>query len=270
MTLFLKAVLSCVVSIGARLSHGLRASHGACAMALAFFLAAGAAAQQPTIVFAAASLNGALDSALKDFPADVRTSYGGSGAIARQVAIGAPADLVILAHPVWDNWLEERLEKSVHVAALLRNRLVLVGQSGAVPFEAEPTPEQLLDRLGDGRLAMGQRDTVPAGQYGRDWLEDIEAWDRLQNKLAEADNVRTTLAYVARGEAPLGVVYASDAMLETGVEVLWRIPEGSHPPIRYPARALSPRGVALLDHLQTIEAQARFAVWGFRPGESAK
>lgn len=237
---------------------------------LSFFVAAPLAAQSPVTVFAAASLNGALEAALADYPRDVRVSYGGSGAIARQVSLGAPADLVILAHPEWDDWLEARVASQDHVPALLRNRLVLVAPFGSAPFAATPTSDQLQARLGAGRLAMGQRDTVPAGQYGRAWLTSINAWDDTQSKLAEVENVRTALAYVARAEAPLGIVYASDAALEDRVEVIWQIKDETHTPIRYPARAFTQRGRALLEYLTTVEAQSRFALWGFRPGEDLK
>lgn len=230
-------------------------------------LAAKSQAQQTVTVFAAASLNGALEAAVGDFHSPVRTSYGGSGAMARQVALGAPADLVILAHSEWDDWLADKVETLAHTPALLRNRLVLISSHDADPMTSTPTASEILHHLGTGRLAMGQRDSVPAGQYARLWLEGISAWDAVQDKLAEADNVRTVLAYVSRGEAPLGIVYASDATLDENVEVIWRISETMHTPIRYTARAVTRRGVALLDHLETIEAQSRFALFGFRPGE---
>ena len=223
--------------------------------------------QQTINVFAAASLNGALEAALTGFDAPVRTSYGGSGTMARQVALGAPADLVILAHPAWDTWLADQIESKDVAPALLRNRLVLIAPSGSAPFSEEPTLAQLDTRLGSGRLAMGQSETVPAGQYARDWLTHINAWEDMQLRLAEADNVRTALTYVARGEAPLGIVYSSDADLDDRVEVIWRINPEAHEPINYSARAITLDGLRLLDHLETVEAQARMALYGFSPGE---
>lgn len=234
---------------------------------LAFLWPVQLAGQETVTVFAAASLRGALESAAEGFSYTLKASYGGSGAMARQVALGAPADLVILAHPDWDDWLEGEVKSLASNSALVRNRLVLIGPKGSEVFERRPDAQGLTRVLGSNRLAMGQRDAVPAGQYGQAWLENIGAWTAVEPKLAEAESVRAALTYVARSEAPLGIVYSSDANAEDAVDVLWRIDGNTHPPIRYPARALTPAGLKLLDHLESIEAQARFALFGFRPGE---
>ena len=224
-------------------------------------------AQDTVSVFAAASLRGALEAASRDFIPTLRTSYGGSAAIARQIAQGAEADLVILAHPQWDAWLAGQTRSIADNPILIRNRLVLIGPADAAPFEEAPTPETLSARLGDGRLAMGQRDAVPAGQYGREWLQSLGAWTPLQRRLAEAENVRAAMAFVARKEVPLGIVYASDAQADPNVRVLWTIDPNRHTPITYPARAFTQKGLRLLEHLETLSSQTRMALLGFQPGE---
>ena len=114
-------------------------------------------------------------------------------------------------------------------------------------------------------MAIGQRDSVPAGIYSRQWLEKIGAWTALQPHLAETDSVRAALALVALGEAPLGVVYASDALAEPQVAVLWTVPPDQHDPITYPAAAITERGQPLLEHLFSGEARQIFADHGFVP-----
>lgn len=213
-------------------------------------------------VFAAASLRGALDevAALSDTP--VAISYGGSGAMARQVAQGAPADVVVLANPQWMVWLQDQGVVAADLpVTLLTNTLVLIGNDG--PALPDPDADALLARLGDRRLAIGQRQAVPAGIYARAWLEHIGAWDRLVPHLAEVENVRAALALVARGDAPLGVVYGSDALADPKVTVLWQIPDDQHPPITYPAAALSPEGAQFMQILRSPQAAEIFKKHGF-------
>lgn len=213
-------------------------------------------------VFAAASLRGALDevAALNDTP--VAISYGGSGAMARQVAQGAPADVVVLANPQWMVWLQDQGVVAADLpVTLLTNTLVLIGHDG--PALHDPDADALLARLGDRRLAIGQRQAVPAGIYARAWLEHIGAWDRLVPHLADVENVRAALALVARGDAPLGVVYGSDALADPKVTVLWHIPDDQHPPITYPAAALSPEGAQFMDILRSPQAAEIFKKYGF-------
>ena len=219
-----------------------------------------AADSTPVTVFAAASLRGALDDVAQSYDANLQLSYGGSGTMARQVAAGAPAEAVILANMTWMDWLEANaplLMGSRQVIA--SNALVLIGPAGATA-----TGSDVLALLGpDGRLAMGQRDAVPAGIYAREWLQSTGQWDGVVERLAETDNVRAALALVARGQAPVGVVYASDALADPSVQVLAHIPANTHSPIVYPAAALTPAGAAFLDHLRTPAAQAVFAAHGF-------
>jgi molybdate transport system substrate-binding protein len=231
-------------------------------LALALWLLALAvpAAAERTLVLAAASLQGVLEEMVAGREAPTVFSYAGSGALARQVAAGAPADLVILADPAWMDWLVTRgTVEAEGVVPLAGNSLVLIAPAGRGPVD----PAALPRLLAGARLAMGQRDAVPAGSYGRAWLESAGLWAALEDRLAETDNVRAALALVARGEASYGLVYATDARAEPAVEVVFAVPPGSHAPISYPAAALSPRGAALLRHLRRPEARAILKARGF-------
>jgi molybdate transport system substrate-binding protein len=219
-------------------------------------------AERAVTVFAAASLGGALDEIAQSFSTPTKLAYGGSGAMARQIAAGAPADLVVLANPVWMEWLADQgaIERDASML-VAGNALVLIAPSGAQRLE---DVSLLPDQLANARLAMGQRDAVPAGVYARQWLQNAVLWQALSTRLAETDNVRAALALVARGDAPFGVVYASDAHLEPRVEVHYRIPQDAHDPILYPAAALTPEGAAFLEHLTTPAAGDIFAAYGFQ------
>lgn len=223
----------------------------------------GRAAEAPVTVFAAASLRGVLEEASAGYTADVRLSFGGSGTMARQVAAGAPADVIILANVAWMDWLAARgmVEPGAYVT-LARNQLVLIGPPGAAPLA---DISDLPKRLATGRLAIGQRDAVPAGIYARQWLQSAGLWNVVSDRLAETDNVRAALALVARGEAPLGIVYATDAQAEPDVITLFAAPSDSHDPVGYPAAALTSEGEAYLSYLQTLQVQQIFATQGFLP-----
>ena len=200
--------------------------------------------RQSLTVFAAASLRGALEDIAAAYGGKLVLSYGGSGQIARQVAQGAPADVVILANVIWMDWLEAQGSIGAgNRLDLLGNSLVLVGPQGAEPL-TEITADSLLQRLTDRRLAMGQTQGVPAGIYGRQWLENTGFWPQLAPRLAETENVRAALTLVARGEAPLGLVYGTDAEAEDGVVILYRIPDDMHDPIIYPAAMIDNENAA--------------------------
>ena len=221
-------------------------------------------AEQPSVtVFAAASLRGTLDEVARGYDGDVALSFGGSGTMARQIDAGAPADVVLLAAPVWMTWLRDRgaIEADA-VVDLLGNSLVLIAPADN---NIAPDPADLAGALGDARLAMGQRDAVPAGIYAREWLEVTGQWAAIAPHLAETDNVRSALALVARAETPLGVVYRTDALAEPQVRILYDIPQGTHSPITYPAAALTDIGAAFMAHLQSDDARAVFARHGFKP-----
>ena len=239
---------------------------GACAL---FLICFSALAGERLTVFAAASLKGALDEAVAQFPSGVVVSYGGSGLIARQVAQGAPADLVILANQDWMEWLTSTgRPKLLFRNTILGNTLVLIAPADAAPL-TEVTETSILNRLSGGRIATGMTDSVPAGLYGRQWLENAGLWTALSPHLAETDNVRAALALVARGEAPLGIVYASDADAEPRVQVLYAIPPDLHDPITYPFAVIDGKNAAqateLAEFLQTSGAQAIFRKHGFAP-----
>ena len=219
----------------------------------------------PLVIFAASSLKEPLDKIAASHGETV-VSYGGSGALARQILQGAPADLVVLAHP---DWMDE-LERAGAIVAgsrqnIASNQLVLIGPAGAAPLPL--TPQALTDARGDGRLAIGLTNAVPAGQYGRQALMALDLWPAVADHLAEVENVRLALQLVARGEAPLGIVYATDAAADPGVAVLATFPADSHDPIRYPAALIhdTPAARALLDRITGPQGQAILAAAGFGP-----
>ena len=237
-----------------------RAMRALFALILAF-LAVPAMAERAVTVFAAASMAGPLEEIAEVSGSRVVFAYGGSGAMARQVAAGAPADLVILANPVWMTWLAQQgLDAASNPQIIAGNRLVVIGPKDVAPLT---DPAHLVARLEGARLGMGQRDAVPAGGYARQWLIHAGIWDNLSGQLAETDNVRAALALVSRGEVPFGVVYRSDALSESLVEVAYLVPDGAHDPIRYPAVALTPQGAAFLADLSDPKAQKIFAAHGF-------
>ena len=213
-------------------------------------------------VFAAASLGPAMEEVAAGFEEEtgheVRLVLAGSSVLARQIATGAPADLFISASVDWADTVE-----AVARMNLARNTLVLIAAEGAPAVAASDLP----GLLGEARLAVALTDSVPAGQYARAALESLGLWEALAPRLAEADNVRAALSFVALGVAPYGIVYGSDARSEPRVRVLETFPEASHPPIVYPAMLLSeaPAARALFDHLQGDGALAALATHGFLP-----
>ena len=234
-------------------------------------LGSAARAEGRVVVFAAASLMGALGEVARgweaDTGADVTLSHAGSAALARQIERGAPADVFVSANAAWMNALEaEGLIRPGSRRDLLSNRLVLIAHGRAEPVALAPGLD-LAGVLGeDGRLAMALVDAVPAGIYGRATLASLGAWEAVAPRVVQADSVRAALALVARGEAPYGVVYATDAMAEPRVSVVGTFPEGSHPPIVYPAALTAeagPEAAAFLDHLASPEARAVFERHGF-------
>lgn len=229
------------------------------------FVAAAPLGAEPLRVFAAASLKTALDEIAKGWDDPVSLSYAGSGALARQVAAGAPADVVVLASTDWMIWLEEQGVVVPPSQALAGNTLVVIGRAGAPPVALQPAA--MLEALGDqGRLVLGDIRAVPAGVYAAEALHALGLWSTVESRIAQADNVRAAMAFVARGEAPLGIVYASDALAEPRVDVLAAIPSESHAPILYPAAITSGAGAtarAFLDYLASAQARDVFRAHGF-------
>jgi len=227
---------------------------------------------EDVVVFAASSLKTALDEIAAEFTAatghKVAVSYAGSSQLARQILLGAPADVFLSANTTWMDALEAegRLARGTR-ADLLGNRLVLIAfDPGAQDIDLGD-PDALSARLGVGHLAMALVDAVPAGIYGRAALTELGLWAGVAPQVAQSDNARAALALVATGAAPLGVVYRSDAIAEPRVHVVATFPEASHPPIVYPVAAVAERDRettrALLDHLRTPASRAVFEAQGF-------
>ncbi len=242
-------------------------------LSLVFALAlSGAASAKDLVVFAAASLKDALDgfvATLPDGQADnIVISYESSGALARQIELGAPADVFISANEAWMDKLEgEGLLRPGTRRDLLGNALVLIASA---PAQADVTISPDLDLsglLGDGFLAMGEVNSVPAGIYGKAALEYLGLWDSVKSRVAQTANVRAALALVARGEAPLGVVYATDARAEPKVHQIGVFPPGSHAPIVYPGAVIGesthPMAKGFLQAIATPKGKAHFKTFGF-------
>jgi molybdate transport system substrate-binding protein len=231
-----------------------------------------AVATKPVVVFAAASLKNALDSIAKDWEAKTgkkaTLSFAASSAIAKQIESGAPADLFISADLKWMDWVAERkLIDDASRKTLLGNTLVLIAPAeSAVTLKIEKG-FKLAEALGEGRLAMGDPKSVPAGIYGQAALTSLGVWDQVSAKVAGAENVRVALTYVARGETPLGIVYGTDAKSEPKVKVVDTFPADSHPPIVYPvaitASSTNADAKAFSAYLSTPEAAKVFEGQGF-------
>jgi molybdate transport system substrate-binding protein len=237
---------------------------------LAWGLTLPAAAQTPLTIFAAASLKNALDAAAAAYAKDTaqppaRISYAASSALARQIERGAPADLFISADADWMDYLAKKgLIRAATRRDLFTNHLALIAarNSGLTLRIKHGFP--LAAALGPGRLAMAGAD-APAGRYGEASLTTLGVWDAVKDRTARGENVRAALQFVARGEAPLGVVYDTDALSEPMVRIVGLFPDGSHPPIVYPGAAITanPQGAAFLAWLHGPKGAAVFRTYGF-------
>jgi len=223
-------------------------------------------------VFAAASLREALDDQLKRFEAStnnkVIVSYGASNALAKQIESAAPADLFISADLDWmDHVAERKLLAPDSRFNLLRNTLVLIAPAGTSTALKIGPNFGLAAALGTQKLAMANPDSVPAGKYGKAALERLSVWTSVEKNVARAENVRAALALVSRGEAPFGIVYATDAQADKGVQVVDTFPADSYPPIVYPAAMLasskSPAAQPLLEYLRSGAARPVWEKYGF-------
>ncbi len=209
-------------------------------------LAAETPAPASVTVFAAASLTDAVTSLARRYEHEaghaLRLSFASSSILARQIENGAAADLFLSADEEWMAYLDERnLVARATWSRPIGNRLVLIAPVGStVSVELEKGVD-LVAMLGDGRLATGDPAHVPVGRYAQQALEYLGAWAAVEPRLARAENVRAALVLVERGEAPLGIVYATDAMITKSVRVVAGIPPESHAPIRYSFAALAGR-----------------------------
>ncbi len=233
-----------------------------------------ASAQEPVTVFAAASLTDAVERIARLYESEtgeaVRLSFASSSTLARQITAGAPAEIYLCANERWMDYVAEAglIEVDTRVSAL-GNRLVLIapadGALGEVTIDGELDLAALLDE--GERIAVGDPDHVPAGLYAKDALESLGLWEATAAHLARTADVRAALALVATGEAPLGIVYATDAAVSEDVKVLGRFPEESHTPITYPfaivAGAADPAVEDLFAYLRGPEATAVFEDAGF-------
>ncbi len=230
------------------------------------------------LVFAAASLKEALDEQVAQFQTAhaqrVRVSYAGSNALAKQIESGAPAAVFVSADEDWMDYLaSKRLTADGTRRALLGNELVLIAPAAAkdaasatlstIDFANHERAKSLISAaLGTGRFAMADPRAVPAGKYAQAALRALGLWDSVATRVANTDNVRSALAFVARGEAPLGIVYRTDAMAEPRVRIVARIPTSTHPPIIYSAAIISENDTATARALLTyLASRAAEPVW---------
>jgi molybdate transport system substrate-binding protein len=224
------------------------------------------------LVFGAASLKNALDDANAQYQSGsgrkVVVSYGASSALARQIENGAPADIFISADLDWMDFVAERkLIKPETRFNLLGNKLVLIAPADrAINLTIAPN-FPLAQALGNGRLAMADPGSVPAGKYGKAALEALGVWASVAGKIAPAPDVRATLVFVSRGEAPLGIVYQTDAAADQGVKIVGAFPESTHPPIVYPVAvttaSTNPDAGAYVNYLKSPAARPAFEKQGF-------
>ncbi len=220
------------------------------------------AAPDQLIVFAASSLKNILDEIAFMFRSEtgagVAVSVAGSGQLAKQIEAGAPADVFISADEIWMSWLAERgLIKAGTRRDIASNALVLIApQSSALVLEPR-AGFGLKDTLGDGKLAMGAPDTVPAGRYAKQALTKLGVWDSVSASIAATENVRAALLLVSRGEALLGIVFASDAKSDPSVRVVGQFPADSHDRILYPAAVTSASAHPLAEAFVTFLASGK-------------
>jgi molybdate transport system substrate-binding protein len=240
-------------------------------VALAAF--ASARAQEQTLtVFAAASLKNALDDVNAAFTKDtglkVTASYAASSALAKQLESGAPADVFISADLNWMDYSQAKnLIKADSRYNLLGNKLVLIaGKDSKLNDVKIDQGFDIAKLAGDGRIAVADVKAVPAGLYAKAALEKLGSWAAAEPKLAQAENVRATLAFVSRGETPIGIVYETDAKVDPAVKIIGYFPESSYPPVTYPAAATAnakPDAQKYLNYLKGSASKAVFEKYGF-------
>jgi molybdate transport system substrate-binding protein len=230
----------------------------------------GSAAAGPLTVFAAASLKNALDdidNAWKEQGGQgVQASYASSSTLAKQIEQGAPADVFLSADAQWMDYVMKRgLVATPH--DLLGNRLALIAGSGTeIKVDIRPGFD-LAGPLGNGRLAVGDPSNVPAGIYAKEALQHLGAWQAVEMHLAPAADVRAALTLVSRGEAPLGIVYETDAKVDPKVRIVALFPESSHTPIHYPVAVVkastNPDAAKFAAFLDSAAARQIFQRYGF-------
>ncbi|WP_246270553.1 molybdate ABC transporter substrate-binding protein [Hongsoonwoonella zoysiae] len=244
----------------------------AVAAMLALVAASPVIAAERLTVFAAASLKDALEAAgeayTEETGKEVVFSFAGTASIARQVEAGAPADLFFSADERWMDHVREAGVIDPETITIVATNTLVVVAPGENPQPLDLTPDALTARLGERRMAIADTETIPAGRYAKAALMNLNLWEGIAGRLAPMENVRVALATVARGETPLGIVYASDASVEKDVAVVAEIPEGIHPAIVYPAavtKTAQPDAMEFLTFLKTPRAREAFRAAGLRP-----
>jgi molybdate transport system substrate-binding protein len=225
----------------------------------------------PIVVFAAASLTNALqeagDAFTKQTSVPVKFSFAASSTLARQIESGSPADIFFSADLEWMDYLQgKKLIKRETRHDVLGNTLVLIAPAGS-QIELKIAPRFALARaLGEGRLATGDPDSVPVGRYAQAALTKLGVWQEVAVRLVRADSVRSALAFVDRGEAPLGIVYRTDALIDKRVRVVDTFPADTHDPIVYPialTTAASPQSAQFVTYLRGPDGDSAFKRYGF-------
>jgi molybdate transport system substrate-binding protein len=231
------------------------------------------AAGKPSVtLFAAASTTNVVTDIIRTFEettrAKVMHSFASSSTLAKQIAAGAPADVYLSANPKWMDYLAERnlIEPDGRID-LLGNRIVLITPKEHDPRFEEASIAEVIESLGNNKLAMGDPTHVPAGIYAKQALASLGLWEQVEAKLAPTRDVRAALVLVERGESPLGIVYATDAAISKKVKVIHSFPSDSHPPIVYPVALVAgretPTAKKFLSFLRSPKAGEIFVRYGF-------
>ncbi len=242
-------------------------------MLLACALSAGAGISQAEeskkpalLVFAAASLTNVLGELAADWEktsgVPVKLSFAASSVLARQIEAGSNADVFISADQEWMDYLQTRdlIDRSSR-RNLVGNRLVLIAPADSKIELKIARGFRLADALAGGRLATGDPDTVPVGRYARSALTTLGVWDEVADRLVRADNVRSAMLFVSRGEVPLGIVYATDAAVDSKVRVVDTFPADTHAPITYPAAAMRGAKPDATAFILFLESKATGVIW---------
>ena len=231
-------------------------------------LVGSSAGAQDVTVFAASSLHDVLVEVEQLYEVEtglaVTLVFAASSSIARQVAQGAPADVVLLADQKWSDWVVDQGAVAA-MTPIAGNRLVLVSHGVALEDVAD-----VVDVIKTNNLAMAQVDAVPAGRYGKAALQSLGLWDDVAPHVVQAANVRAALRFVERGEAVFGIGYASDLVALPHLIEVHGFAESSHPPIEYLGNGLTPTGTDFMDQLQSAEGQDALKRWGFLSVEDAQ
>jgi molybdate transport system substrate-binding protein len=227
---------------------------------------AGAPKQPEILVFAAASLANVLGELSADWQqtsgVSVKLSFAASSVLARQIEAGGKPDAFISADQEWMDYLQSRglIEKSTR-RNLIGNRLVLIAPADSKIELKIAAGFPLVGALGSGRLATGDPDTVPVGRYARSALTSLGLWDEIQDRLVRADNVRSAMMFVARGEVPLGIVYTTDALVDQKVRIIDTFPASTHAPITYPAAVVNGARSEALPFVEFLGGDVARATW---------